>query len=503
MNIQEILHLPEGRRIEFKRELTGKADLCKTIVAFSNDAGGSLFIGIQDDPREVFGVVEADLLSLEETIASLIHDNITPLIQPNISTFNIDGKLILSVQIHSGNTPPYYLNSLGKTKGTFIRIGSSNRVANAEMVIEMERLKRNISFDSEPIPGMSPIDLDLSRFQMLYESIMGGNLDESTLKKLHLTQIHNGEILATNALVLLSDGLHKKDRFPYAKTECARFKGTTSAAFIDQKTHDGNILDQVEQAYEFVLRHINQEASVEGVYTHTSWEYPVDAIREAIRNAIVHRDYSLSGKDVKIAIYDDMVEITSPGQLLPSIDFDQMEARQSDIRNKVIAPVFKHIGLIDQWGNGLKLIHDALENYPNIELRWRETGLQFQLQFIKKVVPAHEQEKPSDDQVATKSRLSNDQAVMVASRLESRLESRLAARVILFLKIEDLGKAGLAKLLGHKTVSGELNKQMKRLLQNGYIERTIPEKPNSRLQKHRLTEKGIELLKILSSEVTG
>lgn len=78
------------------------------------------------------------------------------------------------------------------------------------------------------------------------------------------------------------------------------------------------------------------------------------AIREIIRNAIVHRDYSLTGKDVKVAIYDDMVEITSPGLLPPSIDYSAMESRQSDARNKVIAPVFKRLGIIDQWGNGLK-----------------------------------------------------------------------------------------------------------------------------------------------------
>ncbi|MEG1574393.1 MAG: ATP-binding protein [Bacteroidales bacterium] len=87
---------------------------------------------------------------------------------------------------------------------------------------------------------------------------------------------------------------------------------------------------------------------------------------------------------MKVAIYDDMVEITSPGLLPQSIDYAAMESRQSDARNKVIAPVFKRLGIIDQWGNGLKLIADKMIEYPNIELRWREVGLSFQVQFVKR-----------------------------------------------------------------------------------------------------------------------
>jgi len=143
------------------------------------------------------------------------------------------------------------------------------------------------------------------------------------------------------------------------------------------------IATQAEEAYNFVLRHINKGATVEGIYTVSQWEYPIKAVREAIRNAVVHRDYSLTGKDVKVAIYDDMIEITSPGLLPPSIDFSAMESRQSDARNKVIAPVFKRLGIIDQWGNGLKLISDEMKAYPKIGLHWRETGLSFQIQFVK------------------------------------------------------------------------------------------------------------------------
>ena len=141
---------------------------------------------------------------------------------------------------------------------------------------------------------------------------------------------------------------------------------------------------QAEEAYSFILRHINKATKVEGVYSISRWEYPIKAIREIVRNAIVHRQYSLIGKDIKIAIYDDMVEITSPGLLPPSIDFSEMESRQSDAVNKVIDPVFKKLGIIDQWGNGLKLVADEMKEYPDIQLCWKEVDLSFQIQFINK-----------------------------------------------------------------------------------------------------------------------
>lgn len=229
-------------------------------------------------------------------------------------------------------------------------------------------------------------DLDFRGFRRIYEEKTGEILDDSALMKLELAKPERGVLYPTNALVLLSDdGLHRS-LFPNAKIECARFKGTSAGEFIDRKTYDYGIAEQVEVAYAFVLRNIRQSGSIQGVYTVSRWEYPVKAIREIIRNAVVHRQYSLAGKDVKIAIYDDMIEITSPGLLPPSIDYSDMESRQSDARNKVIAPVFRRLGIIDQWGNGLKLVAEELKDYPEIQFRWREVGLSFQVQFVKKYI---------------------------------------------------------------------------------------------------------------------
>lgn len=131
-------------------------------------------------------------------------------------------------------------------------------------------------------------------------------------------------------------------------------------------------------------------------------KYPVKAIREVIRNVIVHRDYSLTGKDVKVSINDNMVEITSPGLLPPSIDYNDMLSRQSDVRNKVLAPVFKRLGLIDQWGNGLALIHDELKAYPNVRMTWKEVGLSFQVAFERKVLANAESARESIQEIPKK-----------------------------------------------------------------------------------------------------
>ena len=381
--LMEMLKRQEGRTLEFKKTLPSNSDLAKTVVAFANDAGGEILIGIDDD-HSIAGLPENELPQTEEHLSNMIYDRCYPAILPDISFISIGDCNILRVRIYRGSTPPYYLKSEGKFKGTYIRVGSTNRLADEELILELERRRKNLSFDGEIVMEKAAADLDISGFGKMYEEKTGETLDETALTKLGLVKKEREESYPVNALVLLSDDGLRKSLFPNAKIECARFKGLDSETFIDQKTIDSNIAAQAEEAYAFVLRHINRSARVQGVYTVPRWEYPIKAIREIIRNAVVHRQYSLSGKDIKIAIYDDMVEITSPGLLPPSIDYSAMESRQSDARNKVIAPVFKKLGIIDQWGNGLKLVAEELKKYPEIVFRWREVGLSFQVQFIKK-----------------------------------------------------------------------------------------------------------------------
>ncbi|MDR3112970.1 MAG: putative DNA binding domain-containing protein [Endomicrobium sp.] len=383
-NIKEIIKLPEGRRLEFKEKLPAHADIAKTVIAFANDAGGDLYIGIKNNPRQIIGIDEDSLIKTEEQIANIIYNLCCPIILPSISFLSVEDKHIIKVSIYPGNTPPYYLREKGKDKGSYIRVGSSNRAADLDILRALERKQHAISYDGELISWVNLENLNIASFKELFKEKTGEDVYNQTLKKLELARKQSGKLYPSRALVLLSDDSQlQNELFPYAKIECARFKGTTSEEFIDQKTITGNIALQAQQAYNFVLRHINKSASVEGIYTVSNWEYPLNAIREVIRNAITHRDYSLTGKDIKIAIYDDMIEITSPGLLPPSIDYSQMESRQSDARNKIIAVTFKKLGLIDQWGNGLKLIADELKLYPNIKFNWREAGLSFQVQFIK------------------------------------------------------------------------------------------------------------------------
>ena len=478
MTIKEIIKQPEGRRLEFKEVLPENAELANTIIAFANDAGGELYIGVRNNPREIIGLPEEELVKIEEQVSNIIFDRCYPAIMPDITFLTDEDKHIIRVTVYRGSTPPYYLKDKGKLKGTYIRVGSSNRLADEEIIAELERRKRNISFDSELIMDKAVSELNIETFKQEYQDKTGEALDTQTLRKLELIKAINGTEYPTNALILFSDDELRRSLFPFAKVECARFKGIKTEEFIDQKSILTNIATQAEEAYNFLLRHINKGAVVEGVYTVSRWEYPVKAIREAIRNAIVHRDYSLTGKDVKVAIYDDMVEITSPGLLPPSIDYAAMESRQSDARNKIIAPVFKRMGIIDQWGNGLKLIADELKEYPLIEFRWKETGLSFQVQFVK-LDYVEEQE------------------------LQQELQQELSNQTMysdILNKIEEtpLSRKEISEGLGQKQVSGQLNKILSKLVEDKLIEHTIPDNKNHPEQKFRITKRGRIFLKLVT-----
>ena len=163
--------------------------------------------------------------------------------------------------------------------------------------------------------------------------------------------------LASNAFALLT-GTH----FPYSKTQCAVFAGTERGEFIDKQDYTGPLYEQIEGAYAFVLRNIRRSAKVEGLIRREGHELPPDAIREMIINAHCHRNF-LDEACIQVALYDDRLEVTSPGGLCYGLTLEEALNGRSRQRNRAIAEVFSQMGLIEAWGNGLKSIARRAKEY--------------------------------------------------------------------------------------------------------------------------------------------
>ena len=190
--------------MEFKAELPEHSDLAKTMIAFANDAGGDLYIGVADEPRKVVGLDEDKLMAIEEKISNIIFDRCYPAILPEIKFISEDNKHLIQVTVFRGSTPPYYLKDKGKLQGTFIRVGSTNRLADESIISELERRKRNISFDSEVIPDKPVNDLNIDNFKTMFKEKTGEELSDQALRKLDLVKDMQGAEYPTNALILFS-----------------------------------------------------------------------------------------------------------------------------------------------------------------------------------------------------------------------------------------------------------------------------------------------------------
>jgi len=182
----------------------------------------------------------------------------------------VDKKAILRINIFKGNNPPYFLKSKRKENGTYIRVGSSNRLASEEIIAELERKSANKSFDSKIIFEKTLHEIDIESFKLFFEERTGEELSFKILSKLHLYEEINGDKYPTSALILLSDDSLRYKLFPYAKIECARFKGTTPGNFIDRKTIDINTAQQAEIAFQFIMLDVSitnklRENWIEGV----------------------------------------------------------------------------------------------------------------------------------------------------------------------------------------------------------------------------------------------
>ena len=377
MNLLEQIRLGESKTLELKAQLPRHDQIARTAVAFANTSGGKLVIGV-DDGRQVVGIPEDEVFSLQDRIAAIVFDRCHPAILPEIYAANLQGRLVLVVEVFRGNLPPYYLKAEGKHQGTYLRAGASNRKADFEHILELERQRRNLSFDEEicreqPLPA-----LDLSPLTARFAAF-GKPLGEEKLENLKLVRREQGEIHPTQGLLILLG------RFPHVAIKCARFKGTDMSVFLDRKEYAGDLFGQLEQAEAFIKNHIHLRGEIKGLQRTDTFELPEAALREALINAIIHRDYTNPGRDIKVGVYDDIVNIVSPGGLPNTLTIEALMEGRSEIRNRVIARVFKELGFIEQWGSGIQRIQNACLAHGLKEPRIREKGDFVDVEFYRPV----------------------------------------------------------------------------------------------------------------------
>ena len=374
----------ESKNIEYKITLTEKSEkYMKTIVAFANTQGGKLIVGIDDKTHQVVGVENEILFQLMDGIANAVSDSCMPQIIPDIEPQTVDGKTIIVVSVEAGKNRPYYLKSKGKDNGTYIRVAGTSRLAFPEKIKELEMEGARISWDELTCVGYPASEEATEKLcQDIEKFRKKAGMAERSVKKEQLINWKilkqgEGQLLATNAYALLTS-----DYFTFSKTQCAVFKGTDRVVFLDKREFTGPIYTQIEEAVDFVLRNIRLGATIDGLVRKEKYELPPEAIREMIINAHCHRNL-LEESCIQVAVYDDRLEVTSPGGLYNGLTYEDVMNGHSKIRNKGIANIFSQMGLVETWGSGIKRILTAAEEYGLPKPRFQEFDTMFRVELFR------------------------------------------------------------------------------------------------------------------------
>lgn len=370
MNKEEILN-GESKNVEFKESLPEKSiKYMKTVVAFANGRGGKIIFGVQDDTCEIIGIPNESIFKTIDAITNAVSDSCEPMIIPDISLQEVDDKTIIIVEIYQGKQRPYYIKAMGIRQGTYIRSGGTSRQAEPYMIQELILEGTNGSFDQLPAEGQTITADEIAKLcsemtayalEMCRSDAERDNVRPLTANKLlswGLLIEKDGELLPSNGFCLLAGR-----SLPSVQSliQCAVFKGKDRAVFVDRKTYEGSLQHQIDEAYDFVLRMIRMGAKIEGLYRQDVYEFPIGTVREMICNSVCHRSF-LEPANVQVALYDDRLEVTSPGMLTNGVTIEKMKEGYSKIRNRGIANAFSYMKIIESWGSGVpRMIRECRE----------------------------------------------------------------------------------------------------------------------------------------------
>jgi len=359
--VKNLIAQGEGSKVEFKRDIPSKSDLAKEMTSFANSDGGWIIFGVDDSGNIVGFKAPADF---EEWLMNLAENGIQPPIVPLVQSFETDNKTIVVVEIRKGPHRPY--------KPFYIRRGSTKREASREEMRRLYQESEAISYDYTPLGGSSLGDIDLEKFNRYLQLTTGQRaedfpiaLENLLINKGILTKRNDGCLVTLAGLLLF--GKSPQQFVSQSQISCARFKGTTVGDdFIDRKDFDGTLDAIIDAAVAFVERNSATQGKIGSVRRIDIPEYHPRVVRELIINAVVHRDYSIHGSRIRIFIFDDRLEIASPGGLPNTVNYDLLFVGIHYTRNDLIFSMLQSIGYGERLGTGIPKALDISrrESYP-------------------------------------------------------------------------------------------------------------------------------------------
>ena len=335
----------ETENIEFKSQFT--EDIYKEVIAFANTDGGIVYVGIDNDGNAV-GLTDVDQ---EYTrITNGIRDAIMPDVTMFVR-FTIQENKVVRITVSEGSNKPYYLKGKGlKPSGVYVRQGTSSVPASPEQIRQM--IKES---DGDTFEEMRSMEQELS-FEAAANAFKkyGVPFGKEKYRALGITQ-KNDELFTNLALIISDQCAHT--------TKVAVFGDDSNTTFKDNKEFGGSVFTQLEDTFNYLMLCNRTAATIKGLERIEKQDYPEEALREALLNALVHRDYSFSGSII-INVNDERMEFISIGGLLPGLSTDDIRIGISQPRNKNLAEMFHRLRLIESYGTGIRRIYKLYENCP-------------------------------------------------------------------------------------------------------------------------------------------
>ena len=471
----------EAHNLEWKS--SWRDEYLKWICGFANAHGGVLVIG-KNDRGETVGVKNA--LRLLEEIPNKTQSLLGIVVDVNLKSEESGEYLEITVDP--------YPNPISYKGEYHYRSGSTRQVLRGAALNRFLLRRHGRNWDDVPVPGVGLSELDgrtltdFRRRSVASDRLPADALNESDGVLIEMLHLREAEYLRRAAVLLFHPDPARF--FAGAFVKIGYFRTETDLAYQD--VIEGNLFAQVDRTVDLLrTKYSKAEVSYDGIYRQETQPAPGEALREAVLNAVAHRDYG-DPAPIQIRVYDDRIALWNPGALPTDWTLDKLMGKHASApHNPGIANAFFRAGMVEAWGRGIDSIVRACEVAGTAQPRWEVEPGGLRLEFVfTRAAGGPRSRDAARELIGSGGR---QPELRPGSQPESRPESQpesLAARVLRQLAAGPMSKADLSGSLGQKQISGQLNRVMRLLLADGSIAYTIPEKPRSRLQQYRLTDKG-------------